>query len=152
MRLRPSRYRNARTPRQARGADRRERKHPMSSLRQRFARLEQAIQREWRRPARHCRRGEFHLRGSRHLLTANVANYRRPPVVTRFARPLGGSGLFLGPVPDELSINRSHVKSHRSANGSKRGSLRKRSAARGAEGRAKFMLWPMIAADRSLSR
>jgi transposase len=36
--------------------------------------------------------------------------------------------------------------------GSKRGSLKKRSAARGAEGRAKFMLWPTIAADRSLSR
>jgi hypothetical protein len=30
--------------------------------------------------------------------------------------------------------------------------LKKRSAARGAEGRARFMLWPMIAADRSLSR
>jgi hypothetical protein len=25
--------------------------------------------------------------GARHLLTANVTNYRRPPVVTRFARP-----------------------------------------------------------------
>ena len=34
----------------------------------------------------------------------------------------------------------------------KGGSLKKRSAARGAEGRAKFMLWPTIAANRSLSR
>ena len=34
----------------------------------------------------------------------------------------------------------------------KKGSLKKRSAARGAEGRARFMLWPTIAADRSLSR
>ena len=33
--------------------------------------------------------------GVRHVLTANAANYRRPPAVTRFARPLGGSGLFL---------------------------------------------------------
>jgi hypothetical protein len=57
-----------------------------------------------------------------------------------------------GPIPDELSIDSSHVKAHRSASGSKRGSLKKRSAARGAEGRAKFMLWPTIAADRSLSR
>ena len=57
-----------------------------------------------------------------------------------------------GPILDELSIDSSHVKAHRSASGSKRGSLKKRSAARGAEGRARFMLWPMIAADRSLSR
>ena len=56
-----------------------------------------------------------------------------------------------GPIPDELSIDSGHVKAHRSASGSKKGSLKKRSAARGAEGRAKFMLWPMIAADRSLS-
>jgi hypothetical protein len=33
--------------------------------------------------------------GVRHVLTANASNYRRPPVITRFARPLGGSGLFL---------------------------------------------------------
>ena len=57
-----------------------------------------------------------------------------------------------GPIPDELSIDSRHVKAHRSASGSKRGSLKKRSAARGAEGRARSMLWPMIAADRSLSR
>jgi transposase len=57
-----------------------------------------------------------------------------------------------GPIPDELSIDSSHIKAHRSASGSKRGSLKKRSAARGAEERARFMLWPTIAADRSLSR
>ena len=38
--------------------------------------------------------------GVRHVLTANAANYRRPPVVTRFARPLGGSGLFLAEGAD----------------------------------------------------
>ena len=38
--------------------------------------------------------------GVRHVLTANVANYRRPPAVTRFARPLGGSGLFLAEGAD----------------------------------------------------
>ena len=57
-----------------------------------------------------------------------------------------------GPIRGERSIDSSHVKAHRSASGSKGGSLKKRSAARGTEGRARFMLWPMIAADRSLSR
>jgi hypothetical protein len=33
--------------------------------------------------------------GVRHVLTANVGNYRRPYSVTRIARPLVGSGLFL---------------------------------------------------------
>jgi transposase len=37
-----------------------------------------------------------------------------------------------GPVPDELSIDSSHVKAHRSAAGSKRGSSRKRLAIRAA--------------------
>ena len=55
-----------------------------------------------------------------------------------------------GPIPDELSIDSSHVKEHRSASGSNRGSLKKGSAARGAEGRARFMLWPTIAGDGSL--
>jgi transposase len=54
-----------------------------------------------------------------------------------------------GPVPGELSIDSSHVKAHRSAAGSKRGSSRKRLAARAAEELAKSMPWPMIAADRS---
>ncbi len=31
----------------------------------------------------------------RHVLTANAANYRRPPAVARIARPLGGDGLFM---------------------------------------------------------
>ena len=57
-----------------------------------------------------------------------------------------------GPVPDELSIDSSHVKAHRSAAGSKRGSSRKRLAVRAAEERAKSMLWPMIAAARSRLR
>ena len=56
-----------------------------------------------------------------------------------------------GPVPEELCIDTSHVKAHRSAAGSKRGSMRKRLGARAAEERAKSMLWPMIVADRSPS-
>jgi transposase len=57
-----------------------------------------------------------------------------------------------GPVPDELAIDSSHVKAHRSAAGSKRGSPPKRSAARGAAEPARSMPWPMLAADRSPSR
>ena len=57
-----------------------------------------------------------------------------------------------GPVPDELSIDSSPVKAHRSASGSKRGNLKRRSAGRVVEERARSMPWPMIAADRSLSR
>ena len=54
-----------------------------------------------------------------------------------------------GPVPEELCIDSSYVKAHRSAAGSKRGTMRKRLGARAAEERAKSMLWPMIKADRS---
>jgi transposase len=57
-----------------------------------------------------------------------------------------------GPVPRELSIDSTHVKAHRSAAGAKRGSTKRRSAARGAAGPAKSIVWPMIAAGRSQSR
>lgn len=56
-----------------------------------------------------------------------------------------------GPIPDELSIDSSHVKAHRSAQSSKGGRGRRRSVRRAAEERAKSMLWPMIKADRSPS-
>ena len=56
-----------------------------------------------------------------------------------------------GPVPEELSLDSSHVKAHRSASGGKRGKKPKRSAARGAGGRASSTSWPMISADRSRS-
>src|SRR6187401_399122 len=50
-----------------------------------------------------------------------------------------------GPVPEELCIDTSHVKAHRSAAGSKRGSMRKRLGARAAEERAKSMpIRPMM--------
>ena len=57
-----------------------------------------------------------------------------------------------GPVPAELSIDSSHVKAHRSAGGSTRGSSRRRLAGGAGEERAKSMPWPMIAADRSRLR
>ena len=55
-------------------------------------------------------------------------------------------------VPEELSLDSSHVKAHRSAAGGKGGKRARRSAARAAAGPARSMLWPIIAADRSPSR
>ena len=56
-----------------------------------------------------------------------------------------------GPLPEELSIDSSHVKAHRSASGGKGGKTFKRLGARAAAERAKSMRWPMIAADRAPS-
>ncbi len=57
-----------------------------------------------------------------------------------------------GPVPEELSLDSSHVKAHRSAQSTKGGRGAKRSARRAVEEHRKSMLWPMIRADRSPSR
>ena len=54
-----------------------------------------------------------------------------------------------GPVPQELSIDSTHIKAHRSAQSSKGGRGHKRLAHRAAEERAKSIAWPMIAADWS---
>ena len=54
-----------------------------------------------------------------------------------------------GEVPDELMIDSTHVKAHRSAAGGKGGSGRRRSGARGADAPRKSIAWPMVAADRS---
>ncbi|MET3414914.1 IS5 family transposase [Methylobacterium sp. 1030] len=56
-----------------------------------------------------------------------------------------------GPVPDELMLDASHVKAHRSASGGKGGPGPRRSATRGAGSRVKSIAWPMIVADRSRS-
>jgi transposase len=63
-----------------------------------------------------------------------------------FARMAAADG-----VPDELSLDSSHVKAHRSASGAKKGRKTKRSAAAAAAERRRSTPWPMIAADRSLS-
>jgi hypothetical protein len=81
-----------------------------------------------------------------------AADNDRQPVQSLVSQRIFETMAAAGPIPDELSIDSSHVKAHRSASRSKRGSLKKRSAARGAEERARVMLWPTIAADRSLSR
>ncbi len=54
-----------------------------------------------------------------------------------------------GPVPEELSLDSTHVKAHRSAQSVKGGRGRKRSASRVAGRPAKSMAWPIIKADRS---
>lgn len=56
-----------------------------------------------------------------------------------------------GPVPDELMLDATHVKAHRSASGGKGGPGRRRSGARAAGSRARSTAWPMVAADRSPS-
>lgn len=56
-----------------------------------------------------------------------------------------------GGVPDELMIDSTHAKAHRSATGSKRGRGRRRSASAGAGARQRSIAWPTIAADPSPS-
>jgi len=57
-----------------------------------------------------------------------------------------------GAIPDELMLDSSHVKAHRSASGGKGGSGRRRSAYRGAAERPKSIAWPILAAGSSPSR
>lgn len=54
-----------------------------------------------------------------------------------------------GPVPEELSLDSTHVKAHRSAQTTKGGPGRRRSGSRGAAPRARSMAWPILKADRS---
>ncbi len=57
-----------------------------------------------------------------------------------------------GNIPDEISIDSTHVKTHRSAVGAKKGAkLRRRSVAHVAGGPARSTLWPMLRANRSPS-
>jgi transposase len=56
-----------------------------------------------------------------------------------------------GPVPEELSLDSTHVKTHRSAQTTKGGPGRKRSASHGAARPARSMVWPILKADRSPS-
>jgi transposase len=57
-----------------------------------------------------------------------------------------------GRVPQELLIDTSHVKAHRSASGGKGGSGSKRSGVPAADAPQRSIAWPMIVADRSRSR
>jgi transposase len=57
-----------------------------------------------------------------------------------------------GRVPQELLIDTSHVKAHRSASGGKGGSGSKRSGVPAADAPQRSIARPMIVADRSRSR
>ena len=57
-----------------------------------------------------------------------------------------------GMVPEELAIDSTHIKAHRSAAGAKGGSTRRRSVSRGAVAHRRSIAWPMLVADRSPSR
>ena len=54
-----------------------------------------------------------------------------------------------GEVPDELMLDSTHVKAHRSAAGAKGGSGRKRSGSRAAAARPKSIVWPMLTVGQS---
>ena len=54
-----------------------------------------------------------------------------------------------GNIPDELSIDSTHIKAHRSAAGSKGGTRRRPSAAHAVGGPARSTLWPTLKADQS---
>jgi transposase len=54
-----------------------------------------------------------------------------------------------GRIPEELSLDSTHIKAHRSAQTTKGGRGHKQSASRRAGPRARSMLWPMVKADRS---
>jgi transposase len=54
-----------------------------------------------------------------------------------------------GEVPDELMIDSTHVKAHRSAAGGKGGNGHRRLVALAADAPRKSIAWPMVAADRS---
>jgi transposase len=56
-----------------------------------------------------------------------------------------------GGVPDELAIDSTHIKVHRSAGGGKKGKRQRPSAARGAGARAKSTRWLMLSAGQSRS-
>jgi transposase len=57
-----------------------------------------------------------------------------------------------GPIPDELALDSSNVKAHRSASGGKGGSSVKRSASRAAAEQRKSIVWPMVVAGSLPSR
>lgn len=56
-----------------------------------------------------------------------------------------------GPIPDELMLDSSHVKAHRSASGGKGGSGHKRSVSRAVAEQRKSIVWPILAAGSSSS-
>jgi transposase len=56
-----------------------------------------------------------------------------------------------GPIPDELALDSTKARAHRSASGGKGGSGRRRWASQEAEGQRKSIVWPILAAGSSPS-
>jgi transposase len=56
-----------------------------------------------------------------------------------------------GPIPDELALDSSMVRAHRSASGGKGGNGRRRWASHAAAERPKSIVWPIVAAGSSPS-
>src|SRR3954463_16497984 len=57
-----------------------------------------------------------------------------------------------GSIPEELALDSSSVKAHRSASGGKGGSSAKRSVSPAAAEQRRSIVWPMVVAGSSLSR
>jgi transposase len=57
-----------------------------------------------------------------------------------------------GSIPEELALDSSNVKAHRSASGGKGGSSAKRLVSRAAAGQRRSIVWPMVVAGSSPSR
>lgn len=57
-----------------------------------------------------------------------------------------------GSIPEELCLDSTHVKAHRSAAGGKGGSSPRRSASRAAAEQQRSTAWPMLVAGSSQSR
>ena len=82
--------------------------------------------------------------GPRTTIYNRYNRWARQGIWRRVFERLAGTG----GIPDELAIDSTHIKAHRSASGAKRGKPRRRSAGRGAGAQARSTRWPMLAAGR----
>jgi transposase len=86
--------------------------------------------------------------GPRTTLYNRYNRWARQGIWRRVFEQVAGAAV----IPDELAIDTTHIKAHRSASGAKKGKRRKRSAARVAGARARSMRFPMLSAGRSRLR
>ena len=86
--------------------------------------------------------------GPRTTIYNRYNRWARQGIWRRLFERLAGTG----GIPDELAIDSTHIKAHRSASGAKRGKRRRRSAARGAGVRARSMRFLTLTVGRSPSR
>jgi transposase len=86
--------------------------------------------------------------GPRTTLYNRYNRWARQGIWRRLFEQVAGAG----GVPDELAIDTTHIKAHRSASGAKKGKRRRRSGARAAAARARSTRWPMLTVGRLPSR